>query len=127
MKMARLCLLLAAGVLAGAQTAWADGWSLGNLVPFGKSAKSTKKKRSQPTVIRQLGDGTKKVATTTGDIVTLKWLVSKKTSREPETRWARRSRRAEPSKKSLLDYIFPPKEPPPQTPGEWMAQERPEW
>ena len=130
MKVARLCLLLLlAGALARAQTAWADGWSLGNLVPFAKSDKgrSTRKKSSQPTAIQQLGNGTKKVVTTTGDIVTLKWLARKKKPTEPETRWTRRSRRAEPPKRSLLDYIFPPKKPPPpQTLDEWMAQERPQ-
>ena len=130
MKVARICLLLLlAGALAGAQTAWADGWSLGNLVPFAKSHKdkSTRKKSSQPSAIQQLGTGTKKVVTTTADIVTLKWLAPKKKPAEPEYRWARKSRRAEPPKKSLLDYLLPPKEPPPpQTLDEWMAQERPQ-
>ena len=129
MKVARICLLLLlAGLLAGAQTAWADGWSLGSLVPFAKSHKnkSARKKSSRPSPIQQLGTGTKKVVTTTADIVTLKWLAPKKKPAEPETRWTRRSRRAEPPKKSLLDYLIPPKEPPPpQTLDEWMAQERP--
>jgi hypothetical protein len=129
MKVARICsLLLLAGVLAQAETAWADGWSLGNLVPFAKSdkGKSTHKQSNRPSVLEQVGTGTKKVASTTADIVTLKWLAPKEKPVEPEYRWAHRSRKTEPSKKSFLDFLFPPKKPPkPKTMEEWMAQERP--
>ena len=129
MKVARLCLLLLlAGMLVQAQTAWAEGWSLGNLVPFAKSnkGKSAGKKGNQPSAMQQLGNGTKKVVGTTTDLVTLKWLSSnKKKPPEPESKWARRSRKKEPPKKSFFDFLFPPKEPPPpQTLGEWMSQRR---
>lgn len=127
MKTIRICLLLAvAGVLATAHTAWGDGWSLSKLNPFASKSKSTQRSSNQPTALQQLGNGTKKVVGTTADIVTLKWLASKETPPEPKYRWAHKSRRAEPQKKSFFDFLLPAKEPPqPQTPGEWMAQERP--
>ena len=130
MKMARIwTFLVAAGVLAGSQTAWADGWSLGNLVPFAKSDKagsSTKRSRS-PSALDQLGSGTKKVVHATTDLVTLKWLAPKPAPEKKNNYnyWTRHSRTTKPPKRPFFSFLFPPKEPPqPLTLGEWMAQER---
>ncbi|MFH1267407.1 MAG: hypothetical protein ABIK89_16915 [Planctomycetota bacterium] len=128
MKVPRICLfLLLAGVLAQGHTAWAEGWSLGSLVPSTKSdkAKSSRNKGKQPSTMEQLGTGTKKVVSTTTDLVTLKWLLPKKTPAKPDNPSVNQWRKKEPPKKSFFDFLSPPKEPPPpQTLGEWMAQKR---
>jgi hypothetical protein len=83
----------------------------------------------------KLAQGTKKVATGTVDLVTLKPL---RTKSEPQTNsrkpggagWRFEAANKKPQKKkTFLGSLFQPKEPPkgPQTIGEWMAMDRPKY
>jgi hypothetical protein len=124
MKTASLwTLLIAVGLLAGSQTAWAGGFSLGKLVPFANSNKAKASKK--PSTFDQIGNGTKKVVHATTDLVTLKWLAPKPEPQPSGNRWSRRARQAEPEKKSFFSFLQPQEEPKqPMTLGEWMAQDR---
>lgn len=121
-------------------SAWADdGWpSLPN--PFGKSTTSSKSKSSgsllgskQPKVIDQIGEGTKKVATTTWDFITLKWLWSpedSKTTPQSPKLYDRRKSSSISKNSSGLNWWNPfatkKDSSQPKTLGEWMSQKRPE-
>ncbi len=120
-----LCLAIPGG------QAWA-GWTIEVANPFVKKEKPGKSGASKtPAVIRQVGNGTKKLVQGTADLVTLKWLRPKEqapASGPPRLYERSRESSAKP-KRGLWPFgpLFGPKKPePPRSLDEWMAQRRPE-